>query len=427
MGLPAAEISYFKEWDARLVDAARPIKVLSSLGWSVQVCELFLASWARGKPELPSISYPKIDYAERRHALMDIVRNCDKSHPLGRYIVQTASSYVVAARMLESIGTPEFCELSQVLYGTPKDHLGRLSNLDLADDFISLTSDFGVQNTSGEEALKLSPEDVVAALKRRAGEFFSHHQIAVKIDHELASRAAAGSERIRIRGSTGFTAREIDQLVEHELFVHSSTMINGQAQPVLKSFGLGAPRTTCAQEGIATFAEMITSTMDLSRLRRIALRIRAIQMALDVEHFLGVFLYFLKSVQNTKESFQSAARIFRGGNLSGHHVFTKDVVYLKGLFSVHTFLKKAIQLRKIDYPRHLFVGRIALGDIPLLEDFIQSHVISAPVYMPKWVTNREALAVYLSYSVFTNKVSLTDVAMQDFVDEAVSAAVGLTG
>ena len=38
--------------------------------------------------------------------------------------------------------------------------------------------------------------------------------------------------------------------------------------------GLGAPRTTRTQEGLATFAEIITGAIDISRLRRIALRVR---------------------------------------------------------------------------------------------------------------------------------------------------------
>jgi uncharacterized protein (TIGR02421 family) len=278
-----------------------------------------------------------------------------------------------------------------------------------------------------KEALRVTPEEAVLEIKKRAEQFFTHHRISVKIDPDLAARAAAGSERIRIRGSTGFAPIDIDQLVEHELFVHSATMLNGQAQPILKSFGLGAPRTTGTQEGLATFAEMITATMDLSRLRRIALRIRAIQMALDGEDFIGVFRYFLQSGQSPKESFQSTARIFRGGDVRGQQVFTKDVVYLKGLFSVHTFLKKAMELRKINYPSYLFVGRIALGDILSLEELIQDGVISAPLYMPKWALNREGLAVYLSYSLFTNRLSLADVTMQDFVHDASTDALGSVG
>lgn len=427
MGLSTADIKHFQEWDTRLVEAAKSIKVLSSLGWSAKVCDNFLTSFSHGNPRLPEVPYPKFDYSVERRALLHVIQGCDSSHPLGRYIVQTASSYILAARMLESVGSEEFCELSKILYGIPTDRLGTLSNLDLADDFIRLTGDFAQVGEESKQNNRISPEEAVEQLKKRAEQFFTHHKISVKIDPDLAARAAAGSERIRIRANTGFAPKDIDQLVEHELFVHSATMLNGQAQPILKSFGLGAPRTTGTQEGLATFAEMITATMDLSRLRRIALRIRAIQMALDGEDFIGVFRYFLTSGQTPKESFQSTARIFRGGQVKGKFVFTKDVVYLKGLFLVHTFLKKAMELRKINYPSYLFVGRIALGDILSLEELIRDGVISPPLYMPKWVVNREGLAVYLSYSLFTNRLSLADVSMQDFVHDASTYVIGAVG
>jgi uncharacterized protein (TIGR02421 family) len=194
-------------------------------------------------------------------------------------------------------------------------------------------------------------------------------------------------------------------------------MLNGRRQPYLKSLGLGAPRTTGTQEGLATFAELITATMDLTRLRRIALRIRAINVAVEGGDFIDVFRFFMDAGQSHKESFQSTARIFRGGDVRGRWVFTKDVVYLKGLVSVHTFLRKAIEMRKIDFPRYLFIGRIALGDILSLEELITSGFIAAPLYIPRWVANREGLAAYLSYSVFSNRLDLSSIRLSDFVED----------
>jgi uncharacterized protein (TIGR02421 family) len=191
-------------------------------------------------------------------------------------------------------------------------------------------------------------------------------------------------------------------------------MLSGRGQPYLKSLGLGAPRTTGTQEGLATFAELITATMDLSRLRRIALRIKGIHLACEGGDFIDVFRFFLEAGQSETESFQSTARIFRGGDVRGRHVFTKDVVYLKGLVSVHTFLRKAIEMRKIDFPRYLFIGRVALGDIASLEPLIGTGFIATPRYMPRWVANREGLAAYLSYSVFSHGLNLAGVKLSDF-------------
>lgn len=410
------ELQRYVELDRQLVEAAKPIKVLSALTWPAHVYDEFVQSLARGNPKLPVVDYPTIDLSERRKALLKIVQECDTSHPVGRYIAQTASSYVIAARMLESIGKPDFCVMSQILYGNPTDRLGRLSNLDLADDFIKITTDFASAVEGPQELECILPETVATELKERADAFFTNHKIDVVIDHELASKAAAGAERVRIRGMTSFSQGEIDQLLEHELFVHSATMLSGRAQPYLKSMSLGAPRTTGTQEGLATFAEMITATMDLSRLRRIALRIKGIHVALEGGNFIDVYRFFETHGQSQKESFQSAARIFRGGDANGRHVFTKDVVYLKGLISVHTFLRKAIEMRKIDYPQLLFVGRLTLGDVISLEEFMRSGFVVQPLYQPRWVANRDALAAFLTYSVFTNRMRLSEISLDDFME-----------
>src|SRR5690606_25614190 len=145
------------------------------------------------------------------------------------------------------------------------------------------------------------------------------------------SKAAAGARKIRIRGGTCFSWMDIPQLVNHEAFVHTLTMLNGREQPHLKSMGLGAPRTTRVQEGLAIFAELITGAIDLSRLRRIALRVKAVHMAMEGADFIQVFSFFLDAGQNELESYYSAMRIFRGGDVRGRLVFTKDVVYLVGL------------------------------------------------------------------------------------------------
>ncbi len=390
--------------------------MLSALGWPAHCYEDFLKSYKAGNPKLPKVEYEKHDLSQHREALTRIAKACDVQHPVGRYIEQTAGSYVLAARMLEGIGKPEFHHMSVSLYGRPTDKIGKLSNLTLADDFITVTSDFSYVEST-EDQFCVMPAAVVEELQARANEFFTEHKVAVVLDKNLASKAAAGAERVRIRGMTSFSRAEIDQLLEHELFVHSASMLNGRRQPYLKSLGLGAPRTTGTQEGLATFAELITATMDLSRLRRIALRIKAIHIACEGADFIQVFKFFQDAGQSEKESFQSAARIFRGGDVRGRYVFTKDCVYLKGLVSVHAFLRKSIELRKIDYPRDLFIGRLTLGDVVLLEDFVKSKFIAHPLYLPRWVKNRDGLAAYLSYSLFTNRLRMQDVKLADFIDQ----------
>jgi uncharacterized protein (TIGR02421 family) len=408
----------FCDLDAKLVDVAKNIKVLSAVAWPADAFASFVRSYESGNPKLPQIEYRKYDFTEQRAVLRNIIKSSEPNHPVGRYIIQTAQSYLVAARMLENIGKPSFLEHSIALYGSAQDKIaGSISNLQVAEDFVNITGDFAKSDYDEISDTSLTPEYVVEKLQEAAGNFFHNHKIDFVIDPSLASKAAAGADRLRLRGNTSFAPIEIEQLLQHELFVHSATILNGRLQPHLKSLGLGSPRTTYAQEGLATFAEFITATMDLNRLRRIALRIKGVHIADQGGNFLDAFNFFVSAGQSIQESFQSTARIFRGGNTTGGVYFTKDVVYLKGLILVHTFLRKAIEMRKIHYPRNLFIGRIALGDIITLEPYIESGFILAPYYQPHWVKSRDTLAAYLSYAVFANKLNLSQIKLSNFLEK----------
>jgi uncharacterized protein (TIGR02421 family) len=419
---PKKEVDVFVSADEKLVEAAKSIKVLSQLGWSEDHAEVFLAGWRRKQPKLPKVEYPKFSYTDQIAALRKIIATTSEDHPVGWYIQKTAHSYVMAAQMLEGVGTSAFRECSERIYGRPDEHIGRLSNLDIADDFIAITDDFRAILEHETPAAQISSFDAAAIVKQRSDEFFGDYSIRVVTDKTLGSKAAAGSERVRLREHATFSAAEIEQLLQHEVYVHSATMLNGRRQPYLKSMGLGAPRTTATQEGLATFAELISGTMDLSRLRRIALRTKGIQHGLDGADFIEVFKFFLEAGQSEIESFQSAARVFRGGDTRGKHVFTKDVVYLKGLLSVHAFLRKAILERKIDYPQLLFSGRLTVGDVFRMEDAFKDGWLVPGQYLPPWASNRQGLAAYLCYNAFSSRLRLEEVRLVDFTSDIIDPA-----
>jgi uncharacterized protein (TIGR02421 family) len=404
------------EFDARLVTAAKGIRVLSFLDWPPSVRDPFLKSWDSGDPELPRYEYGKADFSKEVNELKDIAYAVDRQHPIGRYVYQTARSYMTAASMLENVCSPAFTALSVELYGRPGDRLdsGNLTNLDAADHFLRVSDEFANSVYITEEDYNLTPEYVAKHLDEVVRPVFGEFTPQFVVDPTLASKAAAGASRVRIRGNTKFAPLDIGQLAQHEVFVHSATMRNGMEQPYLKSMGLGAPRTTRAQEGLATLAELITSSMDLSRLRRIALRIKAIEMALDGADFLEVFQYFLESGQDEFESYQSAMRVFRGGDPRGGICFTKDGVYVQGLIFVHTFLRKAIQSGKVDFPHYLMAGRLSLGDVVQFEPYFKSGFIAMPKIESPWVANRHCLAAYLCYSTFANRITLSDFGMEEY-------------
>jgi uncharacterized protein (TIGR02421 family) len=235
--------------------------------------------------------------------------------------------------------------------------------------------------------------------------------IEVVLDPDLIAKAAAGATRIRLRAGAAFSDYDRHQLLQHEAFVHSLTALNGRQQPVLQSLALSSPRTTAAQEGLATFAEQITGSIDIERMKRVSLRIEAVAMAMEGADFLQVFRYFLAAGQDEVESFSSAQRVFRGVPVTGGTAFTKDTVYLRGLVGVHTFFRWALKQKKLHLCRQLFAGKMTLDDALHFEPLFrgaggEAPVLAPPRWLPRWVSRANGLAGMLAFSLFANRIRM---------------------
>jgi uncharacterized protein (TIGR02421 family) len=213
-----------------------------------------------------------------------------------------------------------------------------------------------------------------------------------------------------------FSERDLKQLTEHEAFVHTLTSINGRHQPNFTVLGLGAPRTTRTQEGLATFAEIITGAIDISRLRRIALRVVMVKRALEGADFIEVFRGFLDAGQSEVESYRSAARVFRGGDVRGGQCFTKDGAYLEGVMTIHLFIRKALQEGRAELLGMLFVGRLTLSDMVELAPFRDSGLIASSRYLPPWARDPQGVLSIMAFSAATQRLRLDTLELQRFVD-----------
>jgi uncharacterized protein (TIGR02421 family) len=357
-----AELKHYAALDARMVEAVRGIEWLAAVSWPASAQAEFLAARARGHLNLPAIVYPNQQHAAVRAALEAIAANTDLTHPLGAYIARSCESWHVATQLLEAAGTPEITAHSVRLFGKPGDRLpgDGPSNIEAAQHFIAIAEELDRDLGTVAEHATIPAENLRADLQRRLDAFFVHHKINVVLDPDLIAKAAAGPTRIRLRAGAAFSDYDRHQLLEHEAFVHSLTALNGREQPWLKSMARSSPRVTATQEGLATFAEQITGSIDIARMKRISLRILAIDRAMNGASFLDVFDFFEKSGQSAADSFTSAQRVFRGAPLGGGSAFTKDTVYLHGLLGVHTFFRWALRNRRLTLCRLLFAGKMAL-------------------------------------------------------------------
>lgn len=410
---------HLRSLDRRLCEVAKGIRVLGMLTWPEGTVQTFLDSHRRGAPRLPEVELTRVDLRAERQALDAILEEADPREPTERFVADTAYSYALAAQMLEARGTPAFTALSRALYGAPSDRLpgATLSHRDAARMLLETTENLSAAGLIEDEQLCLTAESVAEQLRVAFTRFFGDDAPEVTVDRELASKAAAGWKRVRLRAQTCFSPLDVAQLVEHEGFVHAATALNGRAQPYLSCMGLSAPRTTLTQEGLATIAELTTRAIDIGRLRRLALRTVAIQHALDGADFIEVFRFFLESGQSEDESAHSAMRVFRGGDVRGRIAYTKDVVYLCGLTAVHTFLRKAIAENRAHLVRRLFAGRIALPDLHRLDEAFTAGHVAEPRYVPDWAQDLRRLAAYLAFSAVIDRIDLGAVELESLLTE----------
>ena len=394
--------------DARMVAAARGIKLLSLASWPVEVQRRFLEGHARGHDALPPIRYPKLDFSDARRELDAVTTQADPAHPLGAYLADAARNWSVAAQLLESLGTPAVTTHSIALFGRPDAPLpgNGPTAREAARHFIDIAGELDRELVSATEQVAISAEALQLQLQGELDHFFGARVIEVALDPDMIAKAAAGARRLRLRSGALYTDYDHQQLLQHEAFVHSLTALNGQRQPVLGSLALASPRTTATQEGLAVFAEQITGSIDIERMKRVSLRIEAIAMALEGAGFVEVFRYFLGAGQPADESFASAQRVFRGVPTDGGHAFTKDAVYLRGLINVHTFFRWALRQDRLALCRWLFAGKMTLGDALHFAPLFEAGVLQPARWLPAWVRRANGLAGALAFSLFANRIRL---------------------
>lgn len=404
--------------DAELVSVAGSIRVLASLTWPRELESVFLEGWRAGTPALPVVELTPPGYRPQIEALEGIMERCDRADPIGDHLYKTAWSYATAARMLEAIGTPAFTEHSVRLYGRPDFVYERqgMSVVAAARPILEVTDALQHSDVVLRTTPDIPAEDFAAQLREHLGGYFTQDAVKVIVDPAMSAKAAAGSKSVKVQAGAMFSELDLAQLLNHEAFIHTATSLSGKAQPHLRVLGLGSPRTTRTQEGLAVFSELITSSIDLVRLRRVALRAIAVDAALSGADFIEVFRIYLEGGQTESDAYNSAQRVFRGGDVRGRIAFTKDGAYLEGLLLVQTFLRKVIADERPELIPVLFAGRMTLGDAIELEPLFREGLLSPARYLPDWLRGLRQLSAYLAYSLVSGRIRMDLVELQRFVE-----------
>jgi uncharacterized protein (TIGR02421 family) len=386
-----------------LYDGARRVRILRSIDWPASVKQGFFAKGAR---ELPEIIYPGFDAKPTIDIIREARRLIIPIFPIDQWLERQANSIESGARMLAGVGTPVFFEHSRQVYGEPTAPLRYLpaTSLELAQNVQDVIDQFARIDLGVAPSAHLSAEDVAKEIRAAVSLHFAEDAPEVTLVDTLSANALATAGRIRIRRDARFTDRDAAQLLNHEAYIHVATSLNGRTQTDLPILGAGHPSTTRTQEGLAVFAEIISGTMELDRLRRLADRVFAIQMAIEGADFLEVYGYFLERTDNPDQSFENARRVFRGGVITGGAPFTKDVVYLFGLLQVSSVIRAIFSAGRSDCLRLLFCGKLEVQDIPALCELAAMGLCRPARYLPPWASDLRSLLALLTYSTFMNKI-----------------------
>jgi uncharacterized protein (TIGR02421 family) len=391
-----------------IVAASKPVKVLPSLEWDPELKQRFFET---GERELPQPVYQdRREVLERaRLQLAEIRKSLKGKNAIEAWLRNTCDSYETAARMLQAIGTRQFYELSRELYGDSNTKFvdGVNTNAELAKHLARSLSHYRPAALGAADEARITAADAVPILAARFEKELPGENIRVLLADDIASKAIAGPDSVRVRRDALLSAREVDILVVHEGLVHVATTLNGRRQPYLKILAKGAPRTMRIQEGLAVFAEFLSGAIDVDRVRRLADRTIAIEKSANGADFIELYRFFRERGDPREEAFDNAQRVVRGGLVEGGGPFTKDVIYLDGLTRIHGYLHVAVPRGRLDDVARLFVGKIALEDIPALRELEMEGVLEPPRHVPPWARDLRFLAAYLAYSTFLKRIDIS--------------------
>ncbi len=278
-----------------------------------------------------------------------------------RYLYESViNSYFDKVDLLASLNTEKFLFNSLRYFGRP-------SNADLRNaQYLSLLPPIP---SEPKRMANLPIEEVVEAFR----EAMDIYQMNGKI--ELSKRVISqvmvlnSKKTVLIRPDANFNKRELAALIEHELGVHMVTTQNSNLQD-LKIFNLGMPVNTRTQEGLAILAEYLSGNISLKRLKKLASRVRVVDMMCNGADFQQCFNYLIQSELYTpKDAFSICTRVFRGGG------FTKDYLYLSGFVKILRMYESDSDLSP------LLVGKTSVEFYDTLSEMMDREIIKKPKYI----------------------------------------------
>jgi uncharacterized protein (TIGR02421 family) len=405
-----------KQLSESLIAIQKPVLILDAIKWPQSIEHQFFRDKAEKLPAVNRDYYlrnpinfnPAVKSAELSQLHQQVEHRLGKNDPLGNILAATIEQYLTVIKLIESRGKPEFLSASRELYGSARDHLqgDKLTLIEMGQRLCHIFSLPAAKHLAAAYPKNISAETAVEQLQQRLKPYFADSVFTVKETDGIVSDASAGGDCIKVNTHSLFSSLDLQVLEVHEGWVHVGTTLNGRNQPWATWLSVGSPRITGLQEGLAVLIETLTFSSFPDRARRISDRVVAIDMAENGADFLDVYRHFLAQGLSQHDSYKIAQRVFRGGMVEGGSCFTKDLSYIKGFIETVNFIRSAILADKPELLPMLFVGKVALDDIPVLHQYQQAGLIEAPRYLPPMFRDLNGLYVWFGFS---SGMSLLDI------------------
>jgi uncharacterized protein (TIGR02421 family) len=267
---------------------------------------------------------------------------------------------------LKHIDSPAFYYDSLRLYGAPDDEL-----VELAEAILRRADD----DPEESEVALVTPERIVQAAREHVDYYHERlpdfHATVQQVDH-IASALMVAQDKLYVSQTAVLREQRLDPLLQHEVGAHLLTYFNGRQQP-LRQLCAGFARYEALQEGLAVLSEYLVGGLTAGRMRTLAGRVLAVRSLCEGASFAATFelLHEGRRLQ-AKTAFMTALRVYRGGGL------TKDALYLHGLRELLGYLHQGHDLEP------LYVGKIALEHVPLVQELRRRGVVHPPALLPRF-------------------------------------------
>ncbi|MBB4659982.1 tyrosine/phenylalanine carboxypeptidase domain-containing protein [Parvularcula dongshanensis] len=173
-------------------------------------------------------------------------------------------------------------------------------------------------------------------------------------------------------------SERVAPLIAHEVGTHVLTAHNGRQQTLLQ-LSEGLAGYDPLQEGLGTFAEYLTGYLPPKRLRILAARVIAADLAVQGLSVCQIFerLYEGEGML-ADDAFDTAVRAKRGGGL------TKDAVYLRGLRELLAYLATGGDFE------FLLLGKFAMSQRHIIRRLLDEGWLTGPALLPSYLNDEQA-------------------------------------